>query len=618
MRSTVLAAIVALGLTAALDASAACANVPQSQDRTAAAAATRPAPRRRALLIGVTSYRPDDYRPGDTPYSMMRNLPTACRGVDAISARLQTLGWRYDPGNPEAEVQAFCDVNARDMADLLQRTVVDFDRPDDFLIIYLAGHGAEIEGRNCFFGPTARIDLRLEADRLSRYQQSLLFVGQALELGRTVFDPAGGSFQGNILLILDTCSNDIVYDSLGERLRRPVGAPQTGVPPLGVSVLFAHTPGRRIGDGVGLSHLARAIDELAVPGLRIDAIASNITRRVAEQTRSLPPDQLQQPLLIQILNNTDICLAGCAIFADKGSDSSAAAAGGAKRAAARHDPPASQAAASSPAPARAPSQSGPGLGQRGSELGHAFTVYQRFAADAGGPVVNADIYWCEGTEQGGRAREAEGLATALTGSPFIVPFPDAPEGFVRLGAVRTRALSREENERADLRISGNVARISDGSPHAAAVADRVRSTAMDNLRIEPVRGSSDTMSVYLCAGVATVPQAPRLRVQVAREDQRSLGTLLSADLDTRMENLWVASSVDVVEERSPATTQIRFFYESDRALAERIADAIGQTLAERPRVAYVPYYSGPRVRPGSTELWIGSSVQAAAIFDRPE
>src|ERR1700722_10171140 len=164
---------------------------------------TSPRFHRAAILIGVTSYQPSGYDPTQSPdILMLHNLLTPCEDVDAISAKLQKAHWTLDNSDPNAEIHTYCNGELGTVKTDIEKHLAAFDNPGDLLVLYFSGHGAEIEGRNYFFGPLARLDMNAAAMRLKEWSKSVLFLGESIDLDGDLMGKVGISYRGNILIIL--------------------------------------------------------------------------------------------------------------------------------------------------------------------------------------------------------------------------------------------------------------------------------------------------------------------------------------------------------------------------------------------------------------------------------
>jgi hypothetical protein len=605
------------------------------------------APRRHAILIGVERYAPAppaapaaapppaaEAAPAapaapepDPDLVTLDDLQTPCDDVDAISAQLQQLGWKdYGPGDPEYaqdEITVLCDEPLETVRNEINARIEAYIQPKDFLFIYMAGHGAEINGRNYFFGTDARLDMANARQRLQAYRGNKLFLTTALELAKDVFDNAGRFYTGNIFLVLDTCRDDpFAYTRIETSLGvAPLTSINVSQDSRGFLVLYAAAPGAVIEDGTTGSYLARTLVDDMQSSLTVDLISSNVKRDVSDRTRDNAI--VQDPGRTGSLNRGEICFSGCALFARDAARDSLRALRAAKpsvlwprvRAHAdtslQEDPlPVIDPAAAAVAPA-AMVQPAPAV-LTGEEPTPALyqTIYQQQSLEAEPDTVDFDVFWCQGDG------EAQAYQSAAEFSRMLASRGDAKlrdETGSVVGQVRTRPLSIAENAAADLRVHEDVVRYDDNSQREsiwAATAARFTDLAREGVR----SNTPDSIDVYFCRN-ATAQAAPaRVWVQVARQEQRGTATLLIDTVRKAVADAWVESEVEVVES-SPDRSQVRYFFSADRANAQLVADAIAPGLGAPPQVAYVKLWSS-RAKPGQLEIWIGKDFEAMGAMKR--
>jgi hypothetical protein len=63
---------------------------------------------------------------------------------------------------------------------------------------------------------------------------------------------------------------------------------------------------------------------------------------------------------------------------------------------------------------------------------------------------------------------------------------------------------------------------------------------------------------------------------------------------------------------SPTTTQVRYFYEEDREIAEEVARVLSPALGELPKVVVLRRYQ-KTAEPGLLELWLGTSTEPTSV-----
>jgi hypothetical protein len=551
-------------------------------------------PRRAAILVGTEEYQSDDYRAETGKPLMLRDLDTPCDGVEEISAKLQMLGWSFAENDPNSEIRTFCNADPTTVEKKIKSMVARLDRPQDFLFIYIAGHGAEVGRRNYMFGTDAEIDLELEARRLQSYNGNVLFLDSAFDLESAVFRPAGAVYRGNVLVVLDTCRDDpVTYNAITLRLGQAVGGPQVDQRAPGVMIYYATAPGRRVRDGIGLSHMARRLSENIVSGKRIDQITSLVTRKVTEET--LTSEAPETPIPNGQLNNTDLCFAGCVVT---------------QRGPATHKIQLAEARPTRPA-ALVRNDVSPALPGTGSlmERQPQFT-YLRREAGLDGPSIDVEIFWCSGDDDYAREEQARRLAARST---YLVL--KLEEGLsLRSGTVRYRQLTDAENKQPSLRLGDDVVRVDFDSATEQAFAVNFLKEAGLPFAVQRVRlRTPDSISVYLCKGADVPIGTKRLVVQAAREEQRGIAAILSGFVAAKMPDLLV-TDVDTREETqkiSPVETQIRFFHLLDGPLALKIVGLVEEGSGHRPALRFLPKYSRS-ARRGDVELWVGSALDPVA------
>lgn len=571
-------------------------------------------PKRFALLIGIKDYRPNDYVPSSDKPVMFENLKTSCNDIDKISTQLQKLGWR-GPEDDDPEIETICDASVGDIFPKIGRRVERFDKPDHFLLLYIAGHGVEVNDRNYIFTRRAELDLKLAGQRLRNNPENILFQGDSMELNQDLFARAGASYRGNILIVLDSCRNDpFVYTAMSSQFLIKVSAPQINNRSNGIMVLYATTPGKRISDGVGSSFIAESLaSEMAkgAKGWSIDKVVTNTINAVTRDTKFTPFPQW--PDRVGGLNNPDICFSGCSWF-DRNSASATAAQVLSRKAVFPKNPLVRVGYLVDMYDSSASRTTSERMDSHKSPRSRAFkTIYKAPNATRvrSSGALTLDFFWCEGETQLGRERDSTALAENIartvregTGGP------GSP-----IARIRVRSLGSEENARPGYRISKNVIRIDSGSTREEEWAKKIKKASSAALHLETIRARSlDSVSIFFCEGVPSFARLSRLWLQAAREDQKGIATLLGQSISEEIDDIWVADAVEVVRS-SPDKTQIRYFYKADEVLARKIADVIAFRRGSRPGVHYLPGYAD-RVERGLIELWVGQFAKVGPAGTR--
>lgn len=559
--------------------------------------------KRHALLIGVKDYQPADYDGSDRRRLKLRNLVTPCDDIERIASRLEMVGWKREDSPDATEIETMCDASDDQIAGRLKDLVEEYDDAESFLFVYLAGHGVQINNRNYMFAHQATLDMELAARRLRSNPNNVVFQGQSIELVQDLFIRANEFYGGNILLVLDSCRDDPLYlTTMTSELQVPITAPQIAQQSDGIMVVYATTPGKRVSDGTGTSYLADAFVRHIQSGVTVDKVVTEVKKDVRLKTRLTPVPQA--PERLGSLNNADACFAGCA--APVRDDGAAADLGpGAPLLAVE--------AGSVDALYRYLVAPGEGQGAPASAskaLRKYHNVYQatvsRDAAVATKPAaMNVDILWCE--EGGGeRGRQAGQLADLLSGKK-----EDVIAG-ARLERVRVRPFGAEENGKAAYRVDRNVIRIDMNSDRQDIWAREIASISALPLEIDSEGTLGlDSISVFLCAGAPKTKSAPRVWIHVPSVEQQGVGLVLGDQIRRSVGTVKVESRIEVVP-ASPNVTQIRYFYEQDKSIAQSVAEVAGARLSIRPVVVYMPEYAKD-MAPLRLELWVGRGRESASL-----
>lgn len=562
------------------------------------APAQAPVQHRAAILVGVQKYRPDGYNPGaDANVQMLRNLNTPCEDVEEVSKQLQLAGWKFDNSDAKAEIHTYCDADLSTVRADIEKRVADFDNPGDLLIIFFAGHGAEVGGRNYFFGPLAKLDMKVAVRRLQDYSKNLLFVGQALDLDNAVLLPAGLNYHGNMLVILGACRDDpVTYGAVANALHLSVGPPSYGVRPGGVKILYATTPGLTIADGTGLSNLARAFSAHIHRGVRVYKAIIDSAHDVITATARL---NLENPVAVGDFNDIDLCFSGCSSAqTQSGSDENR-----------------SFRILNVSGVAQEPAT--PLSGLSSTNLIEGFRVRRTLPAGLSESTsttvpIGVDIYWCESGGLSKHREEAEKLANDMA------KFASDTHGLGgHIGTIRTKPLTDAENTRPSFRFARNAVRYRIDNNQAAAIA-KVVDKFVSSASLQPLEGAGpDVVNIFLCAGGKNFPKSPRLFMQAAAPEQRGIATFISSQIERSNPDVWVADGVDIrpkVQEASPEHTVVKFFDTADKDLAFRIAKSLDSTLPSASKVVFAPPRGSDNSQlRGLVEIWLGRDLQPSQV-----
>jgi uncharacterized caspase-like protein len=234
--------------------------------------------RRVALVIGNSAYA---------------EVPLRNPGNDATAVHRALRGLGFD-------ARLVRDADWRQMIEVVQAFVTQTANAD-VRVVYYAGHGAQVRGRNYLIAVDAPMT---SAEELAARSLDAAEVLERLSRHR----------RGLNLLILDACRNNpanqyqLMADGRRIKVRGAPGGLAAMQAPAGAMVAFATAPGSFAADGSGESnslytrHLLR---HLATPGIALEQMFKRVRVGVMQESA-----QRQRPWEESSLT-TDYCLAGC-------------------------------------------------------------------------------------------------------------------------------------------------------------------------------------------------------------------------------------------------------------------------------------------------------------------
>jgi uncharacterized caspase-like protein len=230
-------------------------------------AATQPAPaptlasgeRKTALVIGNANYR-------------VGVLKNPVNDAEAVAASLRGLGF---------EVTLRENTTLRDMIESLRQFSIA-TRTAAVRLVYYAGHGVQVHGRNYL----------LPVDTEIRAEEEV--AGKSADLNE-LLDRLGASKQGINIIILDACRNNPfsgaeIVGPDGRRLKFRGATPSGLAPvdaPLGSMVAFSTAPGGVALDNPGEKnslYTKHLLETMQSPGLPIELLFKQVRLSVARET----------------------------------------------------------------------------------------------------------------------------------------------------------------------------------------------------------------------------------------------------------------------------------------------------------------------------------------------
>jgi hypothetical protein len=148
-----------------------------------------------------------------------------------VAARLQMIGW------DEQNIDLRCNLTVNDIQPRLNRFLTRLqDSQGALAVFYFAGHGVQVGSQNYIFGVNARPNIEAAARSFIRSPKTYLFADDAIEINWYLIDRLGGDYSNAVLLMLDACRENPLYDRLcassGPALcgRRMSQRPVNGIP----------------------------------------------------------------------------------------------------------------------------------------------------------------------------------------------------------------------------------------------------------------------------------------------------------------------------------------------------------------------------------------------------
>ena len=221
--------------------------------------------------------------------------------------------------------------------------------------------------------------------------------------------------------------------------------------------------------------------------------------------------------------------------------------------------------------------------------------------------LTVDVFWCDGdTKAQSRALSASELAGSLAAVSSLVP-----EVGSQINQIRTRPIDREvflSNFAQAISKSGTEKAIVRFDLHDKRTSRIVDEFGKASIYMKNANDALDShtpnyISTYLCQDVSPSQYAGQLYVQVQSPDQKGDALKAMSGLAKTYPGVAIASGIEVVGDRSPSTSELRYFLDKDRGAAKIVADNLSANLKTPITTKFVAGYE-EKIRPGTLEAWI--------------
>ena len=208
---------------------------------------------------------------GNNDYANARKLVNPTNDAKVIAKSLTSLGF---------EVMLRTDADLKTMKAAVREFIQTLSK-DSVALVFYAGHGVEVKGRNYLVPIDAGMAEEFEVPDETLPMDTLL---RGLE-------QAGASLN---ILVLDCCRDD-PYSRSWRGSRSAAGGGGLSMPadmPQGMFIAFSTTPGKTAedGDGANSPYTSALAEEILKPGQELERVFKNVGARVAKST-----EQRQEP-----------------------------------------------------------------------------------------------------------------------------------------------------------------------------------------------------------------------------------------------------------------------------------------------------------------------------------
>ena len=591
--------------------------------------------KRLALIMGNGDYDKNNVlntEPGETPPpGHLKDLKNACRDAELFRDKLIAADWQ-----PDEIVFPGCHLTAdqmRDQITIFRERIVN--TTNTLAIFYFSGHGAQFSNADTshsfLFGAGAKIDLVQAAASLRNSPgNTSLVASQAVDLDELT-STLGTQVENGVLVILDACRNNPLYDELRDLDGSLRVEPISSNPAEFSGIVFAYsTPaGQFSRDGKGNNSIYTAAwASLIKPRANIDSLLNKLRGEVVRQTLRTYPElsTAQEPQTRGRFTN-DWCIWACpsdqtpapvALRAEPISQERLAAVAPPVRLASLGmarlpRPVATDRRVALVGTTRSPRPLAALANLQASGQPPVRTIYKSILPQTSQKRgINLDVFWCEG---GAQSAERERRAAAITEilrnqaqrdqvtQPVVRGFSE-PQTTEPIAMVRLRRLPNTANGSFGLRYTNDAIVYEPKDRDELAWSNFIVQTLGSALVLKPESARTPGyMSIFVCATGNPSNAVTTAFLQVPAKTVVAKGKSLLDGLTGTVPSVKQARQVEIRGD-GPRRTELRFYHEADRNTVFASAAALQKLLDVEVRVQFLPQLASPDTQ-AHMEIWIG-------------
>jgi hypothetical protein len=488
----------------------------------------------------------------------------------------------------DKDVQVLCDQDKEGIDRAVSIFVDRFNAADNpTALFYFAGHGAQVNNENYIFGVGAKVDVKRSAAILAKNARNNPFPVDALDVGNVLTLDIGDVTTGALLIILDACRDNPMLKALRGMRGYGFTAPKPLKVPHGILTAFSASDGDTADDGQGDSPYAVAFTSYIAAAKEIEAALDDTDTKVYNDSA-----EMQQPTKFGGFAKSPVCFTSCAgataelrKWVQRVAFVSAA-------------PPPSSVMAQASVAQRSNSDTGSSTVR---------TVYQAppsVAMPNGKDAQRIDVFWCSGDGLD-QSRQILASEVAASISTFARTNPNLGRSLV---SVRTKPLPPEANQTGPYEVGSNTIAFDPNDPKQLTWARTIQQASLIqfSLRATPTSLPGYTR-VFVCANANINLRRPTIYFQISRPGQQDRAREAVVAIEQDVRGLSISSDLDLEPDKSPDSSDVRYYFESDKTAATEIAKALESSTGKAVNVKYFAKLAY-RSQPGTIEVWLGKDV----------